>query len=141
MAHRRQQIREATVAALKGKTAAVDRVSKTRAVPYRLNELPAVSVYTVEEEVVPRLPDLGRTVTLAIVGVVSLTLAHPNVDDELDALALEIETAMNADPTLGGAATLTYLVATAIDVVDEQGRPVGGIRLTYHAKYTTSTKK
>lgn len=138
--HPRQLIRVAAVAQLVGKTAAQDRVFKTKVTPWKQQQMPGIAVYTLEEDNTPRLPDLDRDLTLSILGVVEHR-DDVDVDDELDALALEIEDAVNADPTIGGTATLTFLSNTKIDLVDEQGRPVGAVRLNFTAKYRTSRRK
>lgn len=139
--HQRQAIREAVVAQLRGKTGAEDRVFTTRAVPWKKTELPGIAVYTLEEAVgsartLPR--ELVRTLTLAVLGVVSDGVDAGNTDDQLDALALEIESAMHADPTFGGSpAEDSMLTSTAIEVTEDQGRPLGVVRLTYEVRYYT----
>lgn len=139
MLHRRQLIREAAAAALKGKTDAGDRVYETRLVPYRLLELPAIAVYSLDESTeeasrstAPR--ELERDLELAIEGAVK---QGENVDDAMDALALEIERVMHADPTLGGVASDTFLSGTEFFVDVESDRPAGVIRLVYRTRYYT----
>jgi hypothetical protein len=139
MLHQRQVIREAARDALRGRTAAGARVYETRVVPLRKLELPAVSVYTLEEEVDPASSstaprELKRTVDLAIEALVK---QGDNVDDAIDAIALEIERAMHADPTLGGAASDSVLASTEIDVLEESDRVVGMARLVYSVTYYT----
>jgi hypothetical protein len=126
--HARQAIREAVVAALVDKTAALDRVFKTREVPWRKIELPGISVYALEEE----KPDAKRMVKLGVVAVVSLS---EKVDDALDDLALEIETAMATDITFGGKALASKYTGMAVEITEDQGLPVGAMRLTYEAWY------
>lgn len=142
--HDRQLIREAAKTALLGPdaptthvTSAGARVYETRMVPWRRLELPAIAVYSLEESVeandsAPR--ELTRTLQLEIVGAVE---AGTNVDDALDALALEIETAMNADETLGGTCGDSLLVATEMGVDPDANKPIGMIKLTYEVTYYT----
>lgn len=141
MAHQRQVIRQAVKDRLvAANTAAQDRVFTTREVPWKRIELPGIAVYAVEETVedhrtLPR--ELARTLTLAIVGVTSLT---EDVDNALDDLAEQIETAIHADPSFGLEAdgVDAFLASTQIEVVEEQGRPMGAVRLTYAVRYFTS---
>lgn len=139
MAHQRQIIREAVKAQLLGKTAAGARVYETRLLPFRQLELPAIAVYTLEESVDPASKstaprELTRTLQLAIEAVVK---AATNVDDALDAIALEIEKAMDADPYFGGAAGESILASSQLGVGEEGNQPVGHLLLTYTVTYRT----
>lgn len=135
--HPRQEIREAVVARLLDATRAQSRVYPTREVPWRRTELPAIAVYALSEGAdSSRIPgDYVRTVAVAILACVSVS---DKVDDELDAIALEIETAIATDTTFGGKAVDAYLTETVIEVTEEQGRPLGAVRLTYDVRYQTS---
>lgn len=139
MAHQRQVIREAVKAQLLGRTAAGPRVFETRELPLKRLELPALSVYALEEAVdaasastAPR--ELKRRLQLAIEGVVVL---GADIDDALDALALQVERAVDADETFGGAASDSILTSTEIGIKTEAERPTGHIRLTYAVTYFT----
>lgn len=140
MPHRRQQIREAVAAVLVAAgTVAGARVYTTRMVPHRRAQLPAVSVYALEESVdsesratSPR--ELTRRLQLAVEGAVE---AAENVDDALDALALELERAMHADDTLGGLAGDVLLSSTELAVAEEGAKPIGLVRLVYEVTYNT----
>lgn len=138
--HPRQQIREAVKARLLNQTAAGSRVSKTRVITYRQLELPAISVYTPVESVEPdesrnTAPrELTRAAQLIIEGVVQQTA---DVDDALDALALEVETAMHADETLGGKADDSLLESTETTLTEDGDRLVGVVRLVYSVVYRT----
>jgi hypothetical protein len=140
MAHPRQLIRQAVRTLLDGVTVAGARVSATRVdVPYRKVDLPAISVYTLEETVedessstAPR--ELERELTLEIAGFVEF---GEGVDDRMDDLAQEIETAMHADPFLGGLAGDCLLVATELSVRGEGDRLAGVVTLTYAVTYRT----
>lgn len=136
--HDRQAIREAVVAQLAGKTAAAERVFKTREVPWRTAELPGIAVYANEETAEPASitqRDLRRTLSVAVLAVVSIS---EDVDDALDALALEIEMAMAADPQLGGAAFDSWLTGTKIEMTNAQGRLIGCVELTFDVRYYTA---
>lgn len=139
MLHQRQRIREAAKAALVGKTAVGDRVHETRILPWKKIELPAIAVYTLNEEVDPESArsaprELERTVELAIEAFVE---AGDNVDDALDALALQIERAMHADETLGGTASDSILSSSEMAVLKDGEKLAGTIGLTYSVRYFT----
>ena len=139
MAHQRTTIRQAVAALLSGETAAETRVYTTRVRPYRKGDLPAISVYTLEETVsadgsatAPR--ELERDLQLVIEAWVS---PSETVDDDLDDLALEIETAMHADPYLGGAVGDSMLAATTLGVLEDGDGIMGVATLTYDVIYRT----
>jgi hypothetical protein len=143
--HPRQEIREALVAALTGTadprpTAAGERVFETRFVPWRTAQLPAISVYATAEQVeegskstAPR--ELTRWVSMTVDAVV---VASENADDELDALCLEIETAIHADPTLAGKASDCILTSTELGTIADTGRPMAAAQLVYEVSYITA---
>lgn len=138
--HQRQAIRAAVVAALLNVTAAGTRVYPTRAIPYQASQtLPVISVYTLDEDVdsdsrstAPR--ELTRNVSLTIEAWVS---PGDNADNAIDALALQIETAMHADPYFGGAAADSLLTSTVTEVLEESDRQLGWLALTYEVTYRT----
>ncbi len=139
MAHPRQLIREAAREALVGKTQAAERVYETRIVPWRRLELPAIAIYTLDEEVDPSSAstaprELTRTVDLAIEAYVK---QGDNVDDALDDIALEIERAMHADETLRGKASDSILASTQLGIVAEGEKTAGVAGLLYRVTYYT----
>jgi len=104
----RQVVRERTVAQLKGRTAAGDRVYPSRVLPFRReNPLPAISVYTNTEWGTP-LGNMSafqfqESLQLTVEAVVELPTASEQTPDErlhldvavpLDALCQEIEYAL-----------------------------------------------
>lgn len=144
MAHPRQLVREAVVARLLNATAAGTRVTSTRVEPHKRNALPAISVYTLREPVRPESDttaprELTRDVKVEIAGWVSHSEALP-VDVAMDDLALEIETAMDVDRYLGGAAGDSVLEDTEMQVIEDQGADplIGIVTLTYSVTYRTS---
>ena len=148
--HERQAIRNAVVAALTNTTAAGSRVVKSRQEPVRMAELPTINVAsiddTTDEESSSSAPrDLFRTYTLRIVGFVSAASPavgpETSVDDALDALALEIEAALDADVTFGDTASDSYVSGTEFDEGLSAGdRPMGAVVLTLVAKYRTGLR-
>lgn len=139
MPHQRQLIRQAVKSALvAASTAAGARVFETRFLPLKRVELPALAVYTLVESVdesdkgAPR--ELVRRLQLAIEGSVE---AGENVDDDLDSLALEVETAIHADDSFGGTAEDAVLESTEIAIDESGSKPVGVVRLVYGVTYRT----
>lgn len=144
MAHPRKLVRDAVTALLTNATAAATRVFPTRIDPIRNSKLPAIAVYTPSEEIVPEKSDtapreLHRIVKLEIVGFVEHTSAVP-ADDAMDAIAEQIEAAMDANRYLGGAAGDSVLESTLMQIREEDGRSdplVGMVTLTYAVEYRT----
>lgn len=143
MPHQRQLIREAVKDALvAANTAAGSRVYKTRKVPHRLPELPAISVYTLEESVDPESATtapryLTRRMQLMIEAVMECD-PDENIDDALDDMALEIERAMHADDSLDGTCMDSIPAGTEIEVAIQGQREIGLLQLTYTVTYETN---
>jgi len=152
LSHERQQIRDAVVAQLIGAvvvgpvttyaTAAGARVYKSRQPPVPTAQLPAIGVYTDSEEVDPASKntaprELKRMPVVAIEGWVS---ASGDVDDACDDLALEIETAMDADDSLDGCAFSSVLSSTEIGLFTQGNRPMACVRLEYSVVYHTDLR-
>lgn len=147
MAHPRKLIRHAVRDLLLEKTsgnhvtAADDRVTTTQILPFRRSELPAISIYTLDEEtnveqssaIAP--VELVRELELVIAGWVE---AGSNVDDAMDDLALEIEAAMGSDPYLGGLTASAILLSTTMDPRGEGDSLIGLITLTYGVTYRSA---
>lgn len=141
MAHQRKLIRQAVRTLLDGATAAGARVYATRVLSLRRQELPAISVYTLEESVegdsVTHAPrELTRGMPLIIEAWVAPGDAAA-VDDAMDDIAEEIETAMHADPYLTDTAAESVLDSTTLEVVQEGDRLMGLVALTYQVTYRT----
>lgn len=138
MPHPRTLIRQAAVAQLlAANTAAGTRVEATREIPRRRAEGTSLGVYTPEESIVstetrtaPR--EHTRSLQLVVEGIVQ---GASGVDDALDALALEVEDAFDADDTLGGTAAESALVSTDLETMEDGARTAGLIRLTYAVTY------
>lgn len=141
--HPRQEIRAAVQAQLIGvapayRTSAQDRVFRTRVIPYRRVQLPAIAVYTPEESSKksnegPR--EIERAAQVVIEAALEASSSADQVDDALDAIALQIERAMNLDIYFGGKASDSVLVSTDSDVIEDGERKIGVIRLVYSAPY------
>lgn len=138
--HQRALIRQAIVSHLvSATTSAGARVFATRTTPFRKVELPAIAVYTLEETVDDISPDsapreMQRTVTVAVHAALNGT---ETLDDDLDAISLQIEKVMNSDDTLFGTCAVSALTSTAVDLEEIGEKRIGHIRLNYLATYYT----
>lgn len=141
MPHQRKVIRDAIVAKLvAAATAAGARVYPDPVLPQRKSKLPAVLVHVGNETVAdssastaPReLERLCEFDIDVLVGGMS-----GEVSDDLEALALEVETVMHEDPHLAGAVCDLILSRTEIDFDIDGDRVIGMARLTYDVTYYT----
>jgi hypothetical protein len=137
MSHVRQQIREAVVAALTGLATTGSRVHASRLRPQGDAGLPCLLVTTESEEVV-ETSILGLQRRELVVQVRGYAKATGALDDTLDTIAAEVETALGADVTLGGLAKGSLLLAGIdIDFDDALDKPVGVVVLQFKAGYYT----
>ena len=130
MAHARQTIREAAATLLTGLTTTGSRVFQSRAVPQE--SLPFLLITTNDEEIVPGTIGnlIERQMELVVTGYAKQT---STVDEVLDTIAAEVETAM---------AGFTYrnaLKSRAVDFEETLEKPVGLIRLAFVCTYLTAT--
>jgi hypothetical protein len=142
--HERKLIRDAIVTALTNATAAGTRVNKSRFAPNPQDELPAISVYWKDEATDPESRrssprKLKRSVNVEVVGWV-VVAPGGEIDDAVDALALEIETAMDADPNFGGEAADSALVGSETGHDISGSRPMACVVLTYECTYRAALR-
>ena len=143
MSHARQAIREAAATLLTGLTTTGSRVHQSR-LPYVTlgdAELPALLIVTAADD-----PD-GMTMDTAAIqkrycDLVVSGLAKPsaNLDDVLDSIAAEVETAVGRAITVSGK-TLPIEASPQIPppMIDESlERPVGRIDMTFRLTYFTA---
>jgi hypothetical protein len=135
--HVRQQLRAAVAQLLVGLPLTQSRVFPGRAHPVSVDEIPCFCLATPNEtsevDAIGDDPPLARTVQMAIIGYAEGT----DIEDVLDQLALDAETAIAADTTLGGLALGCDLTATAKRVDGEAKKRAGEIVLTYQILYRT----
>jgi len=140
--HERRQIRDAMIAALKGRTVAGEHVSATRLSPQRAALIPAVCVYAIDEVADGVVGNtLRRIVTMAVDAWVQTT-APEGIDDALDDIALEVETALDAQPTLGldFVFRTLRLESTDFGMKLETDRPQGCVQLKFSVVYQTDPR-
>jgi hypothetical protein len=136
--HVRRQIREGVATALTGLATTGARVFQSRVYPLQTTELPGLLVRTINETSTPITIEspatLDRTLRIAVVAVAKATA---DVDDVLDQIAKEVETAL-AFPVaaLGALVKSLALVASEIEIVAAE-QPTGQATLTFEAVYFT----
>jgi hypothetical protein len=137
--HQRHLIRHAVLDRLLQATDAQDRVELMRISPHAHSNLPAIAIYATEEQVdsesaksAPR--ELMRVLDLVVEVACSVS---EQLDDQLDAISLQVERAMHKDPTLGELVADCILAGTKLGVDDSGRQPVGAAILTYRVTYQT----
>ena len=118
MSHVRQQIRDRMIVTLKAGVPLVgSRVYNTRFYEVREASLPCLVVYSLNEaeNMISMDGTLERTLNLMVSTYVSGT--SDTVQDDLDDVIAEIETAVGGDYTLNNLAHHAELVATAIEPI------------------------
>lgn len=134
MAHVRQQIREAVATALTGLATTGSRISQARMAPRRAGDLPCLLVETADERIEQGAQSrLMRELTVIVRGFAK---ANTSLDDTLDQIAGEVETALASAGSLGGLVpggiTPTQV---SIDFDDTLEQPAGVIVMEYRATY------
>ena len=139
MAHVRQQIRNQIGTTLtNGVPLVSQRVYKSRVYPLTSAKLPAITVLTGSETsglMVMGAKTLDRTVSIFVDCYVSV---NDTFDDDVDAIAVQVEEAIAADFNVGGLAKTAVLQSTEIDFSGDGESPVGVARLTYDVRYVTN---
>lgn len=135
--HARQQIREAIAAAVTGLASTGNRVYQSRLYALRDPDLPCLLVNTDDEDIAPLTlhgpAQLERDLQVQVRGVAKVAA---NLDDTLDTLAAEVETALG-NTTLSGLVRTLTLESIRVEFDDGLDKPVGVIALGYRASYFT----
>ena len=143
MLHARRAIVRAAKAALVGLPAVGDRVYEGLAEPKPATSTPYLAVYARPENSAPiagkgsTARTLQRQLTLEILGVTAEAGTAAG-DALLDQIALEVETALAGDPTLGGTCRDLYLARTDPTARVEGEHRAGRIRLEFTVTYFTA---
>jgi hypothetical protein len=139
MAHVRKQIRDAVVTRLTGLTTTAANVTASRVHPYLQEDapLPALAIYTTEEQSYSDEIEMGsqrRELILVVEGYAQATSA---VEDTLDTIASEVETAIYTDQSFSGLVLDTTLDSSNVEMSDEAGHLVGTITINFRLAYMT----
>lgn len=139
MSHVRQQIREAAATLLTGLTSTGARVYQSRIYTLRDTDLPCLLITTDDEQDVTlglnEYAAQERSLQLSI-RCVSKQVA--DLDDKLDTMLAEVETAIG-NQTLGGKAKTLQLESITIEMSDELEKPVGIATAVFRITYYTAT--
>lgn len=141
MPHVRRQIREAIGTALLGLPTTASRVYQSRTLGLGREDLPCLLIYTRSEDVdvASKGRDQARALELVIEGVAKQT---DDLDDKLDAMAEEVEVAIEGAGRLGGLAQSVELTRSEIGSDEETqvriGSDAGTVRLVYSVQYATA---
>jgi len=137
--HLRTQIKDAAIAALGGLTTTGTSVFKGKVHRLEADDLPALLVYMGAEEseadtaVRPR--GMDRVFELIVEGHAQ-AIAAADLEDTLDTIAAEVETALGNN-TLAGLARDLFLISTEADTTGDGDKPAGMITMTWRARYRT----
>ena len=136
--HVRQQIRERIATDLTDLTTTASRVYQSRTYPLADNNLPGIIIYTKEESSEPSgmgaNRQLERTLTVTIQAYCE---AVNNIDDTIDTICKEVETALANDKTLNSLAKDTYLSGTEIEFDSSGSQPIGYASMDFTVEYQT----
>lgn len=135
--HPRTTIRNALVMRLTGLPTTGNHVFSDPVYDIEVGSLPALVVATLGEEIVTRGGGAShrlqeRRMTVQIQGLVR----GPAPSDVLDAIAMDVESAINADVSLGGLALDSELTGIGIEH-EESDQPIARITLHYEVSYAT----
>jgi len=133
MPHARQQIRAQLVTTLTGLTSTGSRVFDRPIFAYDV--LPALTVYADRDTVDDDLSSKTRNWHNLQLRVEARAKAKAGVEDVIDTICAEIETAISADTTLNGKVLDVYLEDTQIEYSAEQDKPNALATLTLKAAY------
>lgn len=139
MAHVRKQIRDRIASTLtSGVSLVSNRVYASRVYPLTEAKLPAITVYT-GAEISNRLnmgvSDLNRSLSVEVDIYVRAT---GTFDDDVDAIAVQVEEAIAGDFTVNSLAKEAVLTGTDIQFSGDAEQPIGVAKLTFTVRYVTA---
>lgn len=135
--HARTQIRERVTTLLNGNTSAGNKVYESRIYPIDNNNLPAILIYTKQEQINEYSISKPRTQFRELNLVIEIYLKSENdIDSQVDSICLEIEKIISNDSTLNGLAKDVVLTNTDINFSDEGEKPIVMANLNYNVTYT-----
>jgi hypothetical protein len=134
--HVRQQIREKVGTTLTGLTTTGSNIYESRVYPLEAGNLPALVVYTKNEESEPIVIGTNRLSSRNLSVIVEIyAKTTTNFDDTIDTISKEVEVAIATDTTLDGLTKDIYLESTEIEYNGEGEQPVGYATLTFLTNY------
>ena len=146
MTHVRKQIRDRVVADLTGLTTTGGRIFDSRLFNFENAELPALAVYckneTSERDTMgsSSTQGLARTLIVQVEGYASAPSGSNLMENTLDTIAEEVETALANDWTLNSLAKDCFLSGTDIDFQGQDSDSmVGTMVMEWTVLYRTNT--
>lgn len=135
--HVRKQIRDAVETTLTGLTTTGANVFPSRVHNIPEGNLPALLIYTNQETAQPLTIDAPTRTVQRLLELIVEGIAAQNdtLDDVLDTIIKEVETAMTADVTISGLAKDTFLSGLEIRLSGEGKNPTGNARMSYTVEY------
>ena len=134
--HVRQQIREKVGTTLTGLTTTGSNIYESRVYPLEAGNLPALVVYTKNEESEPIVIGTNKLSSRNLSVIVEIyAKTTTNFDDTIDTISKEVEVAIATDTTLDGLTKDIYLESTEIEYNGEGEQPVGYATLTFLTNY------
>ena len=139
MAHVRKQIRDAVKSAITGLSTTGSNAFNTRLHPLHENKLPAVNVYTANEESeLVSITNSGCRLARTLELVVEVYVKKSNgYDDDIDQIAVEVEEALNSDTTLSNLTKWVIPAEVEIRFEGEGEKPVAVATMTFNCLYET----
>ena len=134
--HLRRQIRERVATMLTGLSTTGSNVFQSHVYPLENADLPALCIYTQDEEIEvgamgdPRV--CHSTMTLIVDGYAQTS---SNLDDQLDQIGKEVQVAMAGDTDINNLVIDSYLSSVDISYSGEGTSPIGIIRHNYSVLY------
>ena len=134
--HLRRQIRERVATMLTGLSTTGSNVFQSHVYPLENADLPALCIYTQDEEIEvgamgdPRV--CHSTMTLIVDGYAQTS---SNLDDQLDQIGKEVQVAMAGDVDINNLVKDSYLSSVDISYSGEGTSPIGVIRHNYSVLY------
>tara|TARA_B100000780_G_scaffold7817_1_gene5747 strand:- start:12581 stop:13018 length:438 start_codon:yes stop_codon:yes gene_type:complete len=133
MAHARQQIREQLATTLTGLTTTAARVFDTRL--YSHDQLPCLTVFADKDTVDDEKSNSAKKWHDLVLKIEARAKAKESVEDVIDTICAEIETAIYADTTLNNKVLDIIVEDTQIEYSVEQDQPIALATLTLNAVY------
>lgn len=132
--HARTRIRNAVVDFVTDLDATGSNVFENRVYPLNDEQLPAISVYTENDEMIEML---GKVTELreSMVRLEFSTKATSGYEDTLDTIRAEVETVLGADSTLGIGAETSHFDSVEIEMSDEEEQPIAQANMIWRVVY------
>ncbi|WP_068310454.1 hypothetical protein [Polycladidibacter hongkongensis] len=122
MAHIRTQVRDRVAAALTGLPLSGSRCFVTRTFPLEHKRLPALLVYVLDEQSQPAEMGTPRDIERQMSVTIEAIADGRGFDEELDQIAVEVETALARSSLLGGLVKELYLQSSSLDIATGRER-------------------